>query len=421
VGSQGGARRLFVVGRAAEREGEAQQSEPPLPLSALLEGVGGVASEPCAAGILFCERLKRDGYAHLSLPRDAAQLLLQTEKEVQRWFAQTREEKMLSAGAYGPASGTLAGYASGRDREQLELRLTVDGGHIYPRLLNLEQFDEGHCTGSDGGSEFAALTVLLTRSMRMLDGWARAMIEHVACDLGVRPAFFADLLDPALATDKDVMKVAKNGCALSAAEGTPSIRLDPDRAHEECPPLRHAGLRACRYRSDAEGCAHLADGRRVLCPEHNDVGLLTLDFEASEPGLQAFRQSDRQWVSLEGGMDNAQAVNFEDHDNARLITVMVGDTLAAISGGLYTSCRHRVLAPMTQAPTGAGERIGLPFLFRCRGEAVIDTREERRRTCSTGRASALAELEATKVDDLPTADCPQALANYIAWRRKYCK
>ena len=41
-----------------------------------------------------------------------------------------------------------------------------------------------------------------------------------------------------------------------------------------------AGL--CRYDSENEGVA----GSGVLCEAHNDVGLLTLDPCAAEPGLQ---------------------------------------------------------------------------------------------------------------------------------------
>jgi isopenicillin N synthase-like dioxygenase len=82
--------------------------------------------------------------------------------------------------------------------------------------------------------------------------------------------------------------------------------------------------------------------------------------------------------------------------------------------GEYTSCRHRVLAPEE-----GEERVGLPFLFRCRGEAIIDTREERRRAAAEGRETALAELQGSSVEDLPTADCPAALVNYMAWRRRY--
>jgi len=473
VGSQGGGRRLFVVGRAAEAaDGDAAARAEPLELAALLLEPAG------EAGAELCSRLRRDGFAQLRLPVDGSSLLLRTEAVAHRWFAQPEAAKLSSTGAYGPASGTLAGYANGRDREQLEVRLTVRRGELYPRLCGV-----GSASASRG--ESAALAPLLTQSMRLLDGWARGLLVPIAADLGVAVSFLHALFDPPLigpSPADEVLAPTSSSDGAAAAEEE-KARLDPDRAHRECPPLRHAGLRACRYSSEAPGSSTLPDGRRVLCAEHNDVGLLTLDVVASVAGLQAFRQSDRRWFSLEedfeeeadglaagrvtarpaeeaclagsatatvaaieatetalvaepevaeltslqsalsatGSVESEHGEAPEHRERGRLLTVMVGDTLAALSGGAYTSCRHRVLAPVPVAGAGAAERVGLPFLFRCRGDAVIDTRDELRRAAAEGRSVTLAEMQPSAIDDLPTADCPQALANYMAWRRKYCK
>lgn len=459
VGSQGGGRRLFVVGRAAEAADPVADPalEEPINMADLLTTSGG---EPAReVGAVFCARLKRDGFAQLRLPADASEAVSRAEESASRWFSQPVDAKLASAGPYGPASGTLAGYASGRDREQLELRLTVQEGRLYPCLRHDGSSDT--VSGLGGCADGEALAPLLTRLIRLLDTWARALLAHVASDLRVHPSFFDALLDQAFtygsepvvatagapgscepATDDHPPRGATAG-GLSSAPGSepsppPAARLlDPDIAHAGCPPLRHAGLRACRYTSDAPGCAALPDGRRVLCAEHNDVGLLTLDAEARVPGLQAFHRAQRRWVSLEGNRLEGSSLEgsslegrlgracspMADGDllSPRLLTVMVGDTLAALTGGAYASCRHRVLAPEPLAGHAAAERVGLPYLFRCRGDATIDTREERRRAQAEGRPVTLAELLPTTVDDLPTADCPQALANYMAWRRKYRK
>ena len=341
VGSQGGpARRKFVAGRAiAAADGEERDvDDPPLELAPLLAG------RACAH--LFCARLRRDGYAQLALPPDMAALLRQTEAAAAAWFAAPEARKLEEAGAYGPASGTLAGFARGRNREQLELRL-VKGGRgrgVYPALRG-------------GDAAEPALTPLAERSMATLDRVARVLLAHVASDLGASPGFFASLLDPQLPAEEGAAAAAEEEeaeAAIEAEEEAAAAATSKEalEAHAGCPPLRHAGfapfqnkraadaepddvsrhsgLRACRYKSDAPGFVTLASGRRVACEEHNDVGLLTLDPRASVPGLQAFRQSSRRWVDLEGGQGEAA------EETEGLLTVMVGDTLAAVSGGAYT-------------------------------------------------------------------------------------
>jgi isopenicillin N synthase-like dioxygenase len=109
------------------------------------------------------------------------------------------------------------------------------------------------------------------------------------------------------------------------------------------------------------------------------------------PGLQALRRSDGLWVPVEEVPPRA--------DGALVLMVMVGDTLGrvtgeytaprtvthvtprcrnaasrrdAVTGEYYAPCKHRVVAP----PPGRGERIGLPFLFRGRSDAVPPPRVE---------------------------------------------
>ena len=114
-------------------------------------------------------------------------------------------------------------------------------------------------------------------------------------------------------------------------------------------------LPRCRYDADAEGVY----GSDVLCEAHNDVGFITLDACASSPGLHALRRSDGLWVPIE-------EVQPRD-DGAIVVLAMVGDTLSRLTADYYPACKHRVVAPP------AGERIGLPFLFRGRSDAVLNT------------------------------------------------
>lgn len=76
--------------------------------------------------------------------------------------------------------------------------------------------------------------------------------------------------------------------------------------------------------------------------------------------LQALRRADRLWVPIEEAPNRA--------DGAHVVVVMVGDTLSRLSANYYAPCMHRVVAPP------AGHRIGTPFLFRGRSDAVLNTR-----------------------------------------------
>ena len=125
------------------------------------------------------------------------------------------------------------------------------------------------------------------------------------------------------------------------------------------------------------------------------VGLLTLDVCASAAGLHALRRSDGLWVPVEETALRA--------DGGVALVVMVGDTLARLSAGHFAPCKHRVVAPRPD------ERIGLPFLFRGRSDAVLDTRPALAAAAAAGRVAHLAELETVTIRDLPSFDSARSI------------
>ena len=162
------------------------------------------------------------------------------------------------------------------------------------------------------------------------------------------------------------------------------------------PALRHSLVRACRYDAESAGVC----GGGVLCEAHNDVGFLTFDACAATPGLEALRRADGLWVPVE---EAAAQPGGE-----LVLIVMVGDTLGYLTKDYYTPCRHRVVRP----PDGA--RIGLPFLFRGRSDAVLNTRPALDAAAAAGRRAHLAEMETTTIKELPAfASAKSILRNWF--------
>lgn len=82
-------------------------------------------------------------------------------------------------------------------------------------------------------------------------------------------------------------------------------------------------------------------GSGVLCEEHNDVGLITLDACASAPGLHALRRADGLWVPLEEACERP--------DGALALVCMVGDTLGRLSNKHLEPCKVREDAIVSRA------------------------------------------------------------------------
>jgi isopenicillin N synthase-like dioxygenase len=214
-----------------------------------------------------------------------------------------------------------------------------------------------------------ALARALEDALLLLEAHGRALLDHVAYDLGVDPGWFHALLDPDLA-ERPRGPPAAGGAA-------------------DAPSLRHSLVRACRYVAGVPGVG----GSTVQCDEHTDVGFLTLDAHANAPGLELRRRADRQWLPAEAAGGASCAT----------LAVMVGDTLARATAGYYEATPHRVHAPPS------GERIGLPFLLRGRLDAVLDTRAPHAAAAAAGRTARLARMESSTIKDLPSLDAAQSI------------
>jgi len=316
-------------------------------------------------GRRFCAQLRRDSYVPVLLPADRGALFNDVEEAASEWFKLDEDEKVDQAGAYGHIDRKFTGYRNGKFREQLEIRQTIGNGDVYPRPQTPAHFH-------------ARVTAL----MYELDAIARGLLRHIARDVGAEDGFFDSLLDPPpLPPQQQPIK----GCAKSVAYQNTT----DDQA--ATPALSHSLIRVCRYDADDEGVY----GSNVLCEQHNDVGFLTLDACASTPGLEAVRRADGLWIPIETAPPPA--------DGRLVLLVMVGDTLSRLTADHYAPCKHRVVAP------ASGERIGLPFLFRGRSDAVLNTRPTRERCIATGRAAHLAEMETTTIKELPAFDSAKSI------------
>ena len=325
---------------------------------------GAVGSE---AGRRFCAQMRRDSYVPILLPASERALFEDVEAAAMKWFALDEDEKMAQGGAYGHVDRKFTGYRAGKFREQLEVRQTIDDAHrggLYPWPTAPDAF----------GAE-------LRRLIYFLDATARKLLRHIAVDVGADDGFFEGLLDPPPPPLSEIDASSAGAAAAATGEG------------EGAPPsLGHSLIRLCRYDADSEGVY----GSNVLCEEHNDVGFITLDACASTAGLEAFRRADGLWVPVE---------EAPPHPSGQLVLLaMVGDTLGRLTANHYAPCKHRVVQP----PEGC-ERIGLPFLFRGRSDAVLNTRPTREACAKAWRVAHLAEMETTTIKELPAFDSAKSI------------
>ena len=323
-------------------------------------------------GARFCAHLRRDGFVALRVSESQAELWRRIETSGHHWFEQPDELKIEQAGEYGHIDRKFTGYRNGKFREQLEIRSTPAG--IYPAPQMPSKFS-------------ASLALLLS----CLDGVARRLLEHIAVDVGVPLDFFALLAD---ARREDSRTRLLESSELDSAIYEMERKLADagcSNAEEEDPLLGHSLIRCCRYDSGNPGLG----SRGVLCEEHLDVGLLTLDARAAEPGLQALRRADKLWVPLEEGSASPEG-ELE-------LFCMVGDTLGRVTGGYYAPCKHRVVSPPASC------RIGLPFLFRGRSDAVLNTVSVIEAAREKGIEPHLAEMETTTIKELPAFESAKAI------------
>lgn len=328
-----------------------------------------------AIGQRFCAQLKRDSYVPLVVSAAERELFEVVEHNAAEWFAQDEDTKDAQGGVYGHVDRKFTGYRNGKFREQLEVRQTLDRTHggLYPKPEAPKGFGDA-----------------LSRLVNFLDASARGLLRHVAVDVGADDGFFEGLLDP-----PPSMGVSSGGRASADSRRAPPTEAATAEGEgpEAAPPaLGHSLIRLCRYDADSEGVY----GSHVLCEEHNDVGFITLDACASVAGLEALRRADNLWVPVE----TAPSVPHGE----LVVLAMVGDTLGRLTANYYAPCKHRVVQP----PTGM-ERIGLPFLFRGRSDAVLNTLPTRTKCQAEGRVVHLAEMETTTIKELPAFDSAKSI------------
>ena len=227
------------------------------------------------------------------------------------------------------------------------------------------------------------LALLLTHSLSHSLSHSLTLNTHSQYSLAAR-ALAQGLLDP---PPPPVPKGKKKGSGGGKENGK-----NGEVGEDKPPSLGHSLIRLCRYDAEDDGVY----GSHVLCEAHNDVGFITLDACASVAGLEAFRRADGLWVPVE----HAPAP-----PNGELtLLAMVGDTLGRLTANYYMPCKHRVVQP----PTGL-ERIGLPFLFRGRSDAVLNTKPTRDACKASGRVAHLAEMETTTIKELPAFDSAKSI------------
>ena len=131
-----------------------------------------------AVGVRFCAQLRRDSYVPLLLPTGDRKRYEAIEEAASEWFKLEEDEKLDQAGAYGHVDRKFTGYRNGKFREQLECRSLAAGG-LYPWPTTPPAFGP-------------ALNELLVD----LDTAGRALLRHIARDVGATDDFFEALLDP---------------------------------------------------------------------------------------------------------------------------------------------------------------------------------------------------------------------------------
>ena len=325
-------------------------------------------------GKRFCHQMRRDSYVPIVVPAATHRMFTAVEDAAATWFLQDEEEKNTQGGAYGHVDRKFTGYRCGKFREQLEVRQTLDdtGDGLYPWPRAPSRF----------GDELKEL-------IDFLDSTARGLLRHIAVDVGADDGFFEGLLDPPPSPAAAKAGAKKGGGkenGHAAANGTNGSSSDVP------PTLGHSLIRLCKYDPEDEGVY----GSNVLCEQHNDVGFITLDACASVAGLEVLRRADGMWVPLEEAPKPA--------DGSLIVVAMVGDTLGRLTANYYAPCKHRVVQP----PSGV-ERIGLPFLFRGRSDAVLNTQPTRDKCKREGRAAHLADMETTTIKELPAFDSARAI------------
>jgi isopenicillin N synthase-like dioxygenase len=154
---------------------------------------------------------------------------------------------------------------------------------------------------------------------------------------------------PKLATVGPALFTALEACAARVLE---SLALAYGLSATVFSEMTRGGnhvLRVLHYPRVPAGC----DPRSIRAAPHEDINLVTLLCEASEPGLEILRP-DGSWLAVEAPRGQ--------------IVIDAGDMLARLTNGAIPATTHRVINPPTLADRS---RYSLPFFAHPRPECDL--------------------------------------------------
>jgi len=154
---------------------------------------------------------------------------------------------------------------------------------------------------------------------------------------------------PAIETHAPILFDALQTCATALLE---ALELAEGLAHGTFSGMVVDGnhvLRALHYPPIAAG----ADPAALRAAPHEDINLITLLCEATDPGLEILRP-DGRWLPIEAPTGQ--------------LVVNTGDMLARMTNGAIPATTHRVANPVGTRP---GSRYSLPFFAHPRPECDL--------------------------------------------------
>jgi isopenicillin N synthase-like dioxygenase len=148
-----------------------------------------------------------------------------------------------------------------------------------------------------------------------------------------------------------------DACALQLLEAVSLFLGEPAARVRQVAELGNTILRLIHYPPLPEIDRPRVQPGSMRAAPHEDINLITLLCEATEPGLELLRR-DGTWLPV-------QAVPGQ-------IVVDAGDMLQNLTNGVLRSTTHRVVNP-TGAGKGSGERrLSMPFFVHPRSEVSLE-------------------------------------------------
>ena len=302
-----------------------------------------------------------------------------------------------STGSAGSASSTGAkrAFASGLRRALEEFGFVRIVDHAVPsdlvdevyracaRFFALSDSDKRRCGGAPGGARgFTAFGVEHARDRSTPD---LKEFFHVGREVAPSdpPAPLALLANrwpeavPSLARCAPRLFGALEECSRTLLAALATAYELPESALADMLVGGNHVLRALHYPPVSRD---VAAGALRAAP-HEDINLITLLCEATEPGLEILRP-DGQWMAVRAGKGE--------------IVVDAGDMLARVTNGVIPATTHRVVNPTDPSGPTDRHRYSLPFFAHPRPEcdlSVLDAFQGPERPPRTPPITAGAFLE----------------------------